>query len=357
MGLEDIFGKELKEARQLEKDYWDLANKYGLDYVLGGDHFIIISNERLSEDADHRKKDTLPWPGIKIHSPLSIEMYNVLRSYDFIQMLKNREIDGIKVYLYDDPSTKHKEVTIYISLVSMPNLRKFLNILEDKGISIQPAMSSYYHQGYKMLLLNRIPIDPHTGVFVRYSTDFTGKMNIDDIKNIKDRMISNIDTRDIKNYTNQVIMIDRYITDKYRSKIADRMWRTAADISTPRIVAVPRDWLLNNQYNLDEILRYSSESLKDFYYKLLKNEDPKELRRYSPIIYTFIKLGEIDGTIVAYPNIIISYDWADKKLEAYDIFRAKIVEYDLSNKEDLERISNHPEDELKEFLRYGTVIL
>ena len=132
--------------------------------------------------------------------------------------------------------------------------------------------------------------------------------------------------------------------------------RTAADISTPRIVAVPRGWLLNDQYNLDRILRYSYESLKDFYYKLLKNEDLKELS--SPIIYnTFIKLGEIDRTIVAYPNIIISYNWADKKLEAYDIFRAKTVEYDLSNKEDLERISNHPEDELKAFLRYRTVIL
>jgi len=360
MGLEDIFGKELKElkeARQLEKDYWDLADKYDLDSIPGGDHFIILSNKRLSEDADLRKNDTLPWPGIKIHSPLSVEMYNVLKSNEFKEMLKRGEIDGIKVYLYDDPSTKHKEVTIYISLVSMPNLRKLLNILEDKGISIQPAMSAYYHQGYKMVLLNRIPIDPHTGVFVRYSTDFTGKMNIDDIKNIKDRMLSNVDTGDIKNYFDQVITIDRYITDKYRSKIDDQVWRAAADISTPRIVAVPRGWLLNNQYNLDEILRYSSESLKDFYYKLLKNEDPKELRRYSPIIYTFIKLGEIDGTIVAYPNIIISYNWADKKLEAYDIFRAKTVEYDLSNKEDLERISNHPEDELKEFLRYGTVIL
>jgi hypothetical protein len=311
----------------------------------------------LSEDADHRKKDTPPWPGIKIHSPLSVEMYNVLKSYDFIQMLKNSEIDGIKVYLYDDDSSKHKEVTIYISPYSMPNLRKLLNILENNGISIKPALSSYYHQGYEIVLLNRMPIAPDIGIFVRYSTDFTGKMNIDDIKNIKDRMISNVDTRDIKNYINQVIMIDDYITDKYRSKIDDRVWRTAADISTPRIVAVPRSWLLNNQYNLDEILRYSYESLKDFYYKLLKNEDPKELRRYSPTIYTFIKLGEIDGTIVAYPNIIISYNWADKKLEAYDIFRAKTVEYDLSNKEDLERISNHPEDELKAFLRYGTVSL
>jgi hypothetical protein len=43
MGLEDIFGKklkELKEARQLEKDYWDLANRYGLDYVPGGFHEV-----------------------------------------------------------------------------------------------------------------------------------------------------------------------------------------------------------------------------------------------------------------------------------------------------------------------------
>ena len=354
MGLENIFGKEIKGARQLGEYYLNLADKYGLDYLGGGGNFLVLSNKRLSEDADHRKKDTPPWPGIKIHSPLSVEMYNVLRSNDFIQMLKNGEIDGIKVYLYDDPSSKHKEVTIYISLGSMPNLGKLLNILEKNGISIQPALSSYYHQGYKMVLLNRIPIDPHAGVFVRYSTDFTGKMNISDIKNIRDRMMSN---KDIKNYINQVIMIDDYIADKYKSKIDDRVWRAAEDILSPRIVAVPRGWLLNNQHNLDEILRYSSTSLKDFYYKLLKNVDPKELRRYPPTIYTFIKLGKIDGTIVAYPNIIISYDWRDKKLEAYDIFRAKIVEYDLSNKEDIERISNHPEDELKEFLRYGTVRL
>jgi len=356
MGLEDIFGKEIKGARQLGEYYWNLANGYGLDYTSGGGYFSVLANKRLSEDSDDRKMDTPPWPGIKIHSPLSVEMYNVLESDDFIQMLKNREIDGIKVYLYSDDDVKHKEVTIYISLGSMPNLRKLLDILKKNGIDIQPGLSYYYNQGYRMAFLNRIPIDSRTGVFVRYSTDFTGKMNISDIKNIKDRMMSNIDTRDIKNYINQVIMIDDYITDKYRSKIDDRVWRAAADISTPRILAVPRDWLLRNQNNLDEILIYSSASLKDFYYKLWKSVDPKELRRYYPTIYTFIKLGEIDETtVVAYPNIIISHNWVDKKLEAYDIFRAKRVEYDLSKEDDLERISDHPEDDLCKFLTYGTI--
>jgi len=283
MSLEDIFGKEIKEiegARQLGEYYWNLANMYGLDYTSGGGYFLVLANKRLSEDADDQKMDTPPWPGIKIHSPLSVEMYNVLKSDDFIQMLENREIDGIKVYLYSDDDVKHKEVTIYVSLDSMPNLRKLLDIIKKNGIDIQPGLSYYYNQGYRMVFLNRIPIAPHAGIFVRYSTDFTGKMNISDIKNIKDRMMSNIDTRDIKNYINQVIMIDDYITDKYRSKIDDQVWRAAADISTPRILAVPKSWLLRNQNNLDEILRYSSASLKDFYYKLWKNADPKELRRY-----------------------------------------------------------------------------
>jgi hypothetical protein len=323
MGLEDIFGKELKGARQLGEYYWDLADKYGLDRIPGGNHFIIISNERLSEDADDRKKNTPPWPGIKIHSPLSAKMYNVLRSYDFIQMLKNREIDGIKVYLYDDPSTKHKEVTIYISPYSMPNLGKLLNILENKGISIQPVLPSYHDIVY----LNRMYIAPNEEIFARYSTDFTGKMNVSNI------------------------------IGKYMDKIDDQVWRAAADISRPYIVAVSRSWLLNNQYNLSEILRNSSSSLKDFYYKLWNNTDPNELLRYSPNIYTFITLKKIDDkkTIVPNPNIIISYDNYSKQLEAYNLLDAKIVKYNLSKSEDLERISNHPKERLYEFLKYGTI--
>ena len=350
MGLEDIFGKELKEARQLGEYYWDLADKYGLDYIPGVGNFIILSNKRLSEDSDHRKSDTPPRPGIKIHSPLSVEMYNILNSDEFKEMLKNREIDGIKVYLYDDPSTKHKEVTIYISPYSMPNLGKLLNILKNERISIQPVIPSYHD----IIYLNRIYIVPNEGIFVRYSTDLTGKMNIDDIKNIKDRMISNIDKKDIKNYINQAIMIDDHITDKYRSKIDDQMWRNAADKLRPNIVAVSKSWLLNNQYNLDEILGNSYTSLKDFYYKLWKNADPKELLGYSPTIYTFITLKEIGGTIVPNPNIIISYDNYNKQLEAYSILDAVIVRYDLSNREDRERISDHPKDRLYKFLKNGT---
>jgi len=306
MGLEDIFGKELKElkeARQLEKDYWDLADKYGLDYISGYDHFLVLANKRLSEDADHRKKDTPPWPGIKIHSPLSVEMYNVLKSNEFKEMLKNGEIDGIKVYLYDDPSTKHKEVTIYISPDSMPNLGKLLNILEsilkNSGIYIQPVIPSYHDIVY----LNRMHIVPNVGIFVRYSTDFTGKMNIDD-----------------------------YIIGRYRGKIDDHVWRTAADDSYPYIVAVSRSWLLNNQYKLNDILRDSST------------------------IYTFITLKRInEETIVPNPNIILSYDDYKQQLKAYKVLDATTVEYDLSNIDDLERISNRPTERLYEFLKYGTI--
>jgi hypothetical protein len=372
MGLEDIFGKELRKyyeeldnkyvslgytfRKELREDYENLANSHGLDYWEGDDYFFVSANKRLSEDADHRKKYTPPWPGIKIHSPLSAEMYNVLRSYDFIQMLKNGEIDGFKVYIYgdDDPFLKPKEVTIYISVDSMPNLRKLLNILEKNGIFIQPALSSYYHQGYKMVFLNKMVIAPYAGIFARYSTDFTDKMNVDAIKNIRDSMMANIDTKDINNYLEQVRRIDEDITAKYRSKIDDKVWRAAADISSPQIVVVPRSWLLNNQYNLDEILRNSYASLKDFHYKLWKNADPKELLRYSPTIYTFITLKEIEGTIVPNPNIIISYDKNNNLLEAYDVLNAKIVKYDLSNEEDLIKVSDHPQERLYKFLKNGT---
>jgi len=323
MGLEDIFGKEIRGARQLGEDYQDLVNRNDLDYVPGGGHFIILSNKRLSEDADHRKMGTPPWPGIKIHSPLSVEMYNVLKSDDFIQMLKNGEIDGIKVYLYDDSHTKHKEVTIYMSLYSMPNLGKLLNILENKGISIQPVISSYNDIVY----LNRMHIAPNAGIFARYSTDFTGKMNISDIENIKDSMMANIDIKDI----NQVKMIQDYIIGNYMDKIDDQMWRDAADISHPYIVAVSRSWLSKNKENLDYLLRDTSA------------------------IYTFITLKRIDReTIVPNPNIILSYDDYNKKLEAYNVLDARIVD-DLSIEDT--RISDHPEGDLYNFLKYGTADL
>ena len=346
MGLEDIFGKELKEARQLGESYWDLADKYGLDYIPGVGNFIILSNKRLSEDSDHRKSDTPPWPGIKIHSPLSVKMYNILRSDDFTQMLKNGEIDGIKVYLYDDDSIKHKEVTIYMSPNSLPYYKELINIFKKNGIFIEPVLPFYND----MVYLNRMHIAPNEGIFVRYSTDFTEKMNISDIKNIRDSMMSNIDTKNI----NQVKILEDYMIGTYMDKIHDEVWRAAADESHPYIVAVSKSWLLNNQYNLDEILGNSYTSLKDFYYKLWKNADPKELLGYSPTIYTFITLKEIGGTIVSNPNIIISYDNYNKQLEAYSILDAVIVRYDLSNREDRERISDHPKDRLYKFLKYGT---
>jgi len=195
-------------------------------------------------------------------------------------------------------------------------------------------------------------IAPNDEIFARYSTDFTGKMNISDIKNIRNSMMSNIDTKDI----NQIIMIDNYITDNYRSKIDDRVLRAAADISRPYIVVVPRSWLLNNQYNLVEILGNSYVSLRDFYHKLWKSVDLKELLRYSPTIYTFITLKRINRkTTAPNPNIIIRYDRLTKQLEAYSVLDARIYRYDLSNRDDLERISDHPKERLYEFLKYGTI--
>jgi hypothetical protein len=319
MGLEDIFGKELRKyyeklddkyvslgdtfRKELRKDYENLANNYGLDYWEGSGYFFVSANKRLSEDADHRKINTPPWPGIKIHSPLSVEMYNVLKSDDFKEMLENREIDGIKVYLYRDDETKHKDVTIYVSPDSMPNLRNLLDregILKKNGIDIQPALSYYYDQGSKIVFLNRMPIAPDAGIFARYSTDFTGKMNIDDD-----------------------------IIDKYRNKIDDDVWRVAADKLYPYIVAVSRSWLSKNEGILDYLLRNPS------------------------VIYTFITLKRINReTIAPDPNIILSYDWNNKKLKAYSVLNANTDEYNLSS-EDL-RISDHPKERLENFLQYGT---
>ena len=339
MGLEDILGNELKGASQLEEYYRDLADKYGLDYIPGRGYLLVLANKGLSEDADHRKWDTPPWPGIKIHSPLSVKMYNILRSDDFTQMLKNGEIDGIKVYLYDDDSIKHKEVTIYMSPNSLPYYKELINIFKKNGIFIEPVLPFYND----MVYLNRMHIAPNEGIFVRYSTDFTEKMNISDIKNIRDSMMSNIDTK------------NNYIIGKYMDKIHDEVWRAAADESHPYIVAVSKSWLLNNQYNLDEILGNSYTSLKDFYYKLWKNTDSKELLRYSPTIYTFITLKEIEGTIVPNPNIIISYDKNNNLLEAYDLLNARIVKYNLSNEDT--GISDHPKERLEKFLKHGTADL
>lgn len=298
VGLEDTFRKELK------KDYKNLANNYGLDYWEGSGYFFVLANKRLSEDADHRKMYTPPWPGIKIHSPLSEKMYEVLKSDGFKEMLKNREIDGIKVYLDSDAKVKHKEVTIYVSLYSMQNLGNLLTILKNKGISIQPSLSSYYHQGSEIVFLNRMPIAPDAGIFARYSTDFTGKMNI-----------------------------DKYIIDNYRSKIDDDVLRVAADKSYPYIVAVPKSWLSNNQYKLDDILR-----------------DPSS-------IYTFITLKKIEEPnreiIVPNLNIILSYNNNNKELEAYSVLDANKVELSIEDT----RISDHPKERLKNFLQYGTADL
>jgi len=302
VGLEDTFRKELRE------DYENLANNYGLDYWKKDSYFLVLANKRLSEDADHRKMYTPPWPGIKIHSPLSEKMYEVLKSNEFKEMLKNREIDGIKVYLYSDDKVKHKEVTIYVSLYSMPNLGNLLTILKNKGISIQPSLSSYYHQGSEIVFLNRMPIAQDAEIFARYSTDFTGKMNI-----------------------------DKDIIDKYRSKIDDDVWRVAADKSYPYIIAVPKSWLSNNQNNLDDILLRDPSSIYTFITLKEIPENPKEPNR---------------KIIVPNLNIILS-SYNNKELEAYSVLDANKVELSIEDT----RISDHPKERLENFLQYGTADL
>ena len=149
-----------------------------------------------------------PWPGIKVHSPLSVEMYNVLRSDDFIQMLKKGEIDGIKIYEEHDP----KQVTFYISFHFISGYKKLLYFFSKYRILVEPKL---HYDNNGNVLLNRMYIAKD--IFVRYSTDFYGDIDKENVP----------------------------------EKIKDSTWRVAEEKKKLKIWALSKEYLLDNLYKLD----------------------------------------------------------------------------------------------------------
>jgi len=327
MGLEDLLHqREIKEYIQIAEYYQNLAIMHGLAPFPQGDSFAVVADKELAQAVN--SKNPPPISGIKIHAPFSEETKNLLMNYDFQDMLKRGEISGIKIFLYDFPDTRYKWLTIYMSTKSLPYYRELINIFEKNGIPINPQIYTYSDGNY---VISRIYISPEKEVFVRYSPYFTAQASIPDIGKIVNDMLMNIKTNDPNKAKIYIRNIADFIEKKYWNKIGDNIWRDAEDRRYHRIFAVSRSWLLKNEEILDYLLRNPSD------------------------IYTFIRLKEISGgTIVPDLNIIIEYDDYNKILEAYDVLDAKIVKYDLSNIDDISRISNHPKERLYEFLKHGT---
>ena len=345
MGLEDLFRrlenvfrphqKGVKEYTKIAEYYQDLARIYGLTPFQHDDSLAVIADKELAQAAE--SKCPYPISGIKIHAPFSKEIKNILMDADFQSMLISGKVGGIKIFLFDYPNTRHKWLTIYMPVSSLPYYKELINIFEKNGMPINPQVDTYLDGKYE---ISRIYIytypEPYEenqqrkGVFVRYSPYFTAQACIPDIGKIVNDMLMNIKTKDPNQNKIYIKNISDFIERTYWSKIRDDRWRDAEDTGHTRIFAVSRSWLSENERILDYLLH-----------------DPLA-------IYTFITLKEIEGTIVPDPYIIISYDWSNKQLEAYDVLGARIVKYNLSNSEDLERISDHPDKRLEYFLRYGT---
>lgn len=326
MGLEDLLHqKEIKEYTPIAEYYQDLANRYNLIPLQNYDSFAVIADEELAQAA--MSNCPSPISGIKIHSPFLKEIDNLLTDYDFQNMLINRKLGGIKIFRFDYPNARHKWLTIYMPVSSLPYYKELINIFEKNEIDINPQVDTYSNGKYK---ISRIYISPEKGIFVRYSPYFTAQACIHDIDIIVNDMFLNIKTEDFDQAKIYTKIIEDFIEDTYWGKISDDKWRDAEDTGHTRIFAVSKSWLSENRRILDHLLH-----------------DPSA-------IYTFITLKEIGGTIVPNPNIIISYDNYNKQLEAYNLLNARIVKYDLSNIDDLERISDHPEYRLYKFLKNGT---
>jgi hypothetical protein len=199
MGIFGIFGKGNKSNY-----YDDLLNLY--NYLSNIYHLHYDQESGVFQVRTRR--GTLPWPGIKVHSPLSDKIYNVLIDQHFQQMMINREIDGIKIY----ESHSHKQVTFYISFHSIPGYKKLLHIFRAHGIHVEPKLRVHRDTSGSYVSLNRMYIAKD--IYVRYSTDF-------------------------------------YEKKKDHPKIDDTAWRSAADNGHPNIWAVSRSYLLNNLYNLN----------------------------------------------------------------------------------------------------------
>jgi len=251
MSIFGIFGK----GKGNKSNYYDhllslyscLSYAHNLYYHQVNGVFAVITMNRES-----------PWPGIKVHTPLSDEIYNVLMDRDFQHMLINREIDAIKIY----ERYSYKQVTFYISFHSIHGYKKLLHIFRNHGIHIEPKLEVHKDKSGSYVLLNRMYIAKD--IFVRYSTDFN------------DRIWNN-------------------------PKIDDSRWRSAADSGHPYIWAVSRSYLLNHLYNLD----YNSPHIITFL----------TLKDFNGII---VPIPNIILSLSS--NKLVTYDIYEGNIEEYELF-------------------------------------
>ncbi len=284
MGIFGIFGggNKINYYDHLLNLYNYLSRTYNLHYRQHSGVFQVMA-----------RYDPHPWPGIKVHSPLSDKIYEVLIDQRFQQMMIHREIDGIKIF----KSHSHKQVTFYISFHSIRGYKKILDIFRAHGIHIEPKLEVHRDRSGSYVLLNRMYIA--NDIYVRYSTDFHDKM-------------------------------------KDHPKIDDSAWRSAADKGHPQIWAVSRSYLLNNLHNLN----YKDNSR----------------------IITFLTLIDLKEIMVPVPNIILSLSsiynrssgYYNVTLETYNVYKGKIIKYDLSTEKNIAMfsriVSDNPEQRLLDFL-------
>jgi hypothetical protein len=284
MGILSIFSKGNKSNY-----YYYLLNFYN---YLSDTHNLIYHQENGVFQVLTIRGIT-PWSGIKVHSPLSNKIYNVLIDQHFQHMMINREIDGIKIY----ESHSHKQVTFYISFHSIPGYKKLLHLFRAHRIRIQPRLNIYRDESGSYVLLNRMYIAKD--IFVRYSTDF-------------------------------------YNIKRDHPKIDDSKWRSAADNGHPYIWAVSRNYLLNRLYNLN----YEDDSHIITFLSLINYNGIKV-----PIPNIILSLSSMYNRSSGY-NIVT--------LITYDIYEGKIIKYDLSTEKAIRMfsriVSNHPEQRLYDFL-------
>ncbi|MDT7890715.1 MAG: hypothetical protein RQ869_01450 [Candidatus Nanopusillus sp.] len=280
MGIFGIFGKSNKSNYydHLLNLYNYLSNTYRLHYHQESGVFQVLT-----------RRGTLPWPGIKVHSPLSDKIYNVLIDQHFQQMMINREIDGIKIY----ESHSHKQVTFYISFHSIPGYKKLLHIFRAHGINVEPKLRVHRDTSGSYVSLNRMYIAKD--IYVRYSTDF-------------------------------------YNIKKDHPKIDDSKWRSAADNGHPNIWAVSRSYLLNRLYNLN----YEDNSHIITFLTLINHSGIRV-----PVPNIILSLSSIYNRSSGY-NIVT--------LITYDVYEGKIIKYDLSTEKNIMMfsriVSDHPEQRL-----------
>jgi len=265
--------------------YKEISHTHHLDYYEWNDFFgvMTINPETI----------LAPWSGIKVHSPLSDKIYNVLMDQHFQQMMIHREIDGIKIFKSQD----HKQVTFYISFPSMPGYKKLLHIFRAHGIHVEPKLQVHKDKYGSYVSLNKMYIA--NDIYVRYSTDF-GAQN----------------------------------RRRFPDKAKDHIWRFAADKGHPQIWAVSRSYLLHHLHNLN----YEDNS---HIFTFLTTRDYGKFLVPVPNILLRIRYYHSNDR-----NFI--------SLETYDIYSGMISIYDLSTEERVKKFSEHiiehPEQILHDFL-------